>query len=40
MKHTINHLCKPQTLALGGSAYWSMFDAQINSDREPVGGLS
>jgi hypothetical protein len=40
MTHTINHSCKLQTLTLGGSAYWSLFATEINSDREPVGGLS
>jgi hypothetical protein len=40
MTHTINHLCKQQTLSLGVTAYWSLFATEINSDRVPTGGLS
>jgi hypothetical protein len=40
MTNTFNHSCKPQMLSLGATAYWSLFATEINSDREPVGGLS
>lgn len=40
MTNTINHLCRKQVLSLGGTAYWSMFSTEINSDRVPTGGLS
>ena len=40
MTDTFNHSCKQQTLSLGGSAYWSMFVVEINSDRLPEKGLS